>query len=96
MTTRIVIQPSEGIQKEFVIKVQSWANEVLENKGSLAAPRFISINIWRRLDELQSFYQQEKQELGIMPRFNTPSPYATCLKDARQIVFYKPEKNDQG
>ncbi len=65
MTTRIIIQPSEGIQKEFVIKVQSWANEVLEKKGPAAAPAVISINIWRRMDELQSFYQQEKQELGI-------------------------------
>jgi len=66
MTNRIVIQPSEGTQKEFVAKVQSWANEVLEKKGPLAAPTFISINIWRRMDELQSFYQQEKQELGIV------------------------------
>ena len=66
MTTRIVIVPSEGIQKEFVAKVQSWANEVLEKKGPLAAPTFICINIWRRMDELQSFYQQEKQELGIV------------------------------
>jgi hypothetical protein len=66
MTHRIVIQPSEGIQKEFVAKVQSWVNEVLEKKGPLAAPTFISINIWRRMDELQSFYQQEKQELGIV------------------------------
>ena len=66
MTTRIVIQPSEGTQKEFVAKVQSWANEVLEKKGPLAAPTFISINIWRRMDELQSFYQKEKQELGIV------------------------------
>ena len=66
MTTRIVIEPSEGIQKEFVAKVQSWANEVLEKKGSLAAPTFISINIWRHMNELQSFYQQEKQELGIV------------------------------
>jgi hypothetical protein len=66
MTNRIVIQPSEGTQKEFVAKVQSWANEVLEKKGSLAAPTFIFINIWRRMAELQSFYQQEKQELGIV------------------------------
>jgi len=66
MTNRIVIQPSEGTQKEFVAKVQSWANEVLEKKGPLAAPTFISINIWRRMDELQSFYQKEKQELGIV------------------------------
>ena len=66
MTNRIVIEPSEGTQKEFVAKVQSWANEVLEKKGSLAAPNFIFINIWRRVDELQSFYQQEKQELGIV------------------------------
>jgi hypothetical protein len=65
MTTRIVIQPSEGTQKEFVIKVQSWANEVLEKKGPLAAPAVIFINIWKSMDELQSFYQQEKQELGI-------------------------------
>jgi hypothetical protein len=66
MTNRIVIEPSEGTQKEFVAKVQSWANEVLEKKGSLAAPNFIFINIWRRVDELQSFYQKEKQELGIV------------------------------
>jgi len=66
MTTRIVIHPSEGIQKEFVAKVQSWVKEVLEKKGPLTAPTFISINIWRRMDELHSFYQQEKQELGIV------------------------------
>jgi len=66
MTNRIIIQPSKGTQKEFVAKVQSWANEVLEKKGPLAAPTFIYINIWRRLDELQSFYQKEKQELGIV------------------------------
>ncbi len=65
MTTRIVIQPSEGTQKEFAAKVQSWANEVLEKYGPLAAPAVISINIWRRMDELQSFYQKEKQELGV-------------------------------
>jgi len=66
MTNRIVIQPSEGTQKEFVAKVQSWANEVLEKIGPSAAPPFIYVNIWRRMDELQSFYQQEKQELGIV------------------------------
>jgi len=65
MTTRIVIQPSEGTHKEFVGKVQSWANEVLDKKGPLAAPAVISINIWRHMNELQSFYQQEKHELGI-------------------------------
>ena len=65
MTTRIVIQPSEETHKEFVAKVQSWASEVLGKKGSLAAPAVISINIWRRMDELQSFYQKEKQKLGI-------------------------------
>jgi hypothetical protein len=66
MTTRIVIQPSEGIQKDFVTKVHSWANEVLAKKGPLTAPTVISLNIWRRMEDLQSFYQQEKQELGIV------------------------------
>jgi hypothetical protein len=65
MTTRIVIQPYKGIQKEFVAKVQSWANEVLERKGTLSAPASISIYIWRGMDELRSFYQKEHQELGI-------------------------------
>ena len=65
MPTRIVFQPFQGTQKEFVAKVQSWVNEVLEKKGPLAAPATISINIWRRVHELQSFYQQEKLELGI-------------------------------
>jgi hypothetical protein len=66
MTTRIEIQFSEGTQREFVAKVQSWANEVLEKKEPLAAPAFISINIWRRMDELQFFYRKEKQQLGIL------------------------------
>ena len=66
MTNRIVIQPSEGIQKEFLAKVQLWGNEVLEKIGPSAAPSFIYINVWRRMDELQSFYQKEKQELGIV------------------------------
>ncbi len=66
MTTRIAIQPSEGIRKEFVAQVQSWANEVLEKIGSSAAPPFIYINIWRQMDELESFYEKEKQELGIV------------------------------
>jgi hypothetical protein len=66
MTNRIVIQPYEGIQEEFLAKVQLWANEVLEKIGPSAAPPFIYINVWRRMDELQSFYQKEKQELGIV------------------------------
>ena len=65
MTTRIAIRGSKGIQKELVAQVQLWANEVLEKIGPSAAPPFICINIWRRMDELQSFYQKEKQELGI-------------------------------
>ena len=65
MTSRIAIQPSEGTQKEFVAQVQSGANEVLEKIGPSAAPPFIHVNVWRRMDELQSFYQKEKQELGI-------------------------------
>ena len=66
MTTRIEIQSSKETQKEFVAKVLSWAKEVLEKNGPLAAPPFICIKIWGRLDELQSFYQQEKQELGVV------------------------------
>ncbi len=65
MTNQIVIQPSEGIQKQFLAKIQLWANEVLEKIGPSAAPLFIHVNVWRRMDELESFYQKEKRELGI-------------------------------
>lgn len=66
MIPRIEIQSSEEVQKELVAKVQSWAKEVLVKNVPIAAPPFISISIWRRMDELQSFYQQEKQELGVV------------------------------
>jgi len=66
MTNRIIIQPSEGTQKEFVAKVQLWGNEVLEKIGPSAAPPFISVKIWRWMDEFQSFYEKEKEELGIV------------------------------
>jgi hypothetical protein len=55
MAIRIVTRPSEGRQKEFAAKVQSWSNEVLEKKETLTSFAFISINVWKGLDELQSF-----------------------------------------
>lgn len=66
MSTRIEIQSSEETKKVFVTRIRKWANEVLERKGTLAGPPFLSVIIWKRIEELQSFYRQEKEELGVV------------------------------
>lgn len=66
ISTRIDIQSSEGVKEAFVTRIRKWANEVLDRKGAIAGPPFLRITIWKRIEELQSFYQQEKDELGVV------------------------------
>lgn len=66
MSTRIEIESSAEVKKVFVTRIRKWANEVLERKGTLAGPPFLSITIWKNMEELQSFYRQEKEELGVV------------------------------
>ncbi len=66
MSTRIEIQSSAEVKKVFVTRIRKWANEVMDRKGTLAGPPFLSITIWKPIEELQSFYRQEKEELGVV------------------------------
>ena len=66
MSTRIDIQSSKGVKEAFVTQIRKWANEVFEQKGAIAGPPFLSINIWKTIEELQYFYNQEKEELGVV------------------------------
>lgn len=66
MSTRIEIKFSAEVKKIFVTRIRKWANEVLDRKGTLAGPPFLCITIWKRIEELQSFYRQEKEELGVV------------------------------
>jgi len=65
VSTRIEIQSSAEVKGVFVTRIRKWANEVLDRKGAIAGPPFLSITIWKTIEELQSFYRQEKEELGI-------------------------------
>ncbi len=66
MCTRIEIESSAEVKKIFVTRIRKWANEVLDRKGAIAGPPFLSITIWKTIEELQSFYRQEKEELGVV------------------------------
>jgi len=66
VSTRIDIQSSKGVKEAFVTQIRKWANEVFEQKGAIAGPPFLSINIWKTIEELQYFYNQEKEELGVV------------------------------
>ena len=47
-------------------QIRKWANEVFKQKGVTAGPPFLCITIWKRIEELQSFYRQEKEELEVV------------------------------
>lgn len=65
MSTRIEIQPSEDIEETFVSKIRDWANEVLERKEDEDTPPFLSITVWKTIEDLKSFYLQEQAALGV-------------------------------
>ena len=66
MSTRIEIESSAEVNEAFVTRIRKWTNEVLERKGAIAGPPFLCITIWKTIEELQSFYRQEKEELGVV------------------------------
>jgi hypothetical protein len=66
MSTRIKIQSSEGVKEVFVTRLRKWGNEVLHRKGTIKSPPYLQITIWKKIEELQSFYQREKEELGVV------------------------------
>lgn len=65
MSTRIKIQSSEGIDEAFVTRLRNWTNEVLERSGDVCEPAFLCLNVWTRILELQTFYDQEREALGV-------------------------------
>ena len=66
MSTRIEIQSSPEVKEAFVTQIRKWANEALDRKGAIKSPPYLQITIWEKIEELQSFYQREKEELGVV------------------------------
>jgi hypothetical protein len=66
MVDRIETVTPEGIDTGFVSQIQTWANEVLERKGSRIQGFHLCITIWKTIERCKEFYQEEKRALGIV------------------------------
>lgn len=66
MTTQIEIVPYDGMNEGFLSQIQTWVNNVLERADPSSAPPYLRITIWENIEDLQDFYHQEKEELGIV------------------------------
>ncbi|MGD2127139.1 MAG: hypothetical protein PVG99_13725 [Desulfobacteraceae bacterium] len=65
MATQLEILPYPGVNERFLKQIRSWATQVLARTEGLPVPPYLCINVWKTIDELQDFYQREKEALGI-------------------------------
>jgi len=66
MAGQIQIVAHEGIDEDFLTQIRNWANEVWERAKLLSAPPSLFITIWKTIEELQTFYRKEKEDLGVV------------------------------
>jgi hypothetical protein len=66
MTTPVEIVPYDGMNEGFLSQIQTWANNVLQRADPSSTPPYLRITIWKNIKDLQDFYRQEKEELGIV------------------------------
>ncbi len=55
-----------GPGDEFVSRIQVWAKEVLERGAPALLPPDLFINIWANMEDLATFYRQEREALGVV------------------------------
>ncbi len=66
MTTQIEIVPYDGIGAGFLAQIQTGVNEVLERADLTSTPPYLRLTIWKDNKDIQDFYHQEKEALGII------------------------------
>ena len=66
MAKRIQILTHDGIDKDLLTQIRTWASEVLGRKGLVSAPPYLCITIWKTMEALQDFYRREKEALGVI------------------------------
>ncbi len=66
MAARIQIVAHEGIDEDFLARIRTWANEVLERAGLLSLYPCLCITIWKTMEKLEAFYREEKEALGVV------------------------------
>lgn len=66
MTAQIEIVPYDGMDKGFLSQIQTWVKNVLVKADPLSTPPYLKLTIWENIKALQEFYDQEKEELGVV------------------------------
>ena len=66
MTLQIEIVPYDGMDKGFLSQIQTWVKNVLVKADPLSTPPYLKLTIWENIKALQEFYDQEKEELGVV------------------------------
>jgi len=66
MTAQIEIVPYDGMNKGFLSQIQTWVKNVLEKADPSSTPPYLRLTIWKNINALQEFYDQEKEDLGIV------------------------------
>jgi hypothetical protein len=66
MTTQIEIVHYDGMDKGFLSKIQTWVKNVLDRADPSSTSPYLRLTIWKNIKDLQEFYDQEKEDLGIV------------------------------
>ena len=66
MTAQIEIVPYDGMDRGFLSQIQTWVKNVLVKADPLSTPPYLKLTIWKNIRALQEFYDQEKEELGVV------------------------------
>jgi hypothetical protein len=66
MDNPVEIVSHDGVDDSFSVKIRMWSGEVFEKPGMLSLPIHVCITIWKTVEELHAFYQNEREELGVV------------------------------
>jgi hypothetical protein len=66
MQTRIDITCSKDSDRKFAEQIRLWAEPLMDSLTGEALPEQVSIRLYHLIDELRTFFQQEKKALGVV------------------------------
>ncbi len=66
MANPVEIVSHDGVDDSFSAKILTWSGEVFEKPDILSPPPRVCITIWKTVEELHAFYQNEREELGVV------------------------------
>jgi hypothetical protein len=66
MANPVEIVSHDGVDENFSAKILTWSGEVFEKPDILSLPTQVCITIWKTVEELHAFYQNERKELGVV------------------------------